>query len=60
MDLLANKENIKVEVYNEEKIIYNFINENNLDMKKIFGYPNKTQNMKAVMKLYELGGKDVG
>lgn len=60
MDLLANKENIKAEVYNEEKIIYNFISENNLDMKKIFGYLNKTQNMKSVMKLYELGVKDVG
>lgn len=58
LDLLANKENINVEVSNEEELIYKYIKDNHLDMKKVFYYANKTNNKKAIMKLYELGGKD--
>lgn len=58
-DLLLNKDNIKIEVDNEEEIIYKFIKDNNLDIRKIFFYANITQNMKAIVKLYELGGQNV-
>ena len=58
-DLLLNKDNIKIEVDNEEEMIYKFIKDNNLDIRKIFFYANITQNMKAILKLYELGGKNV-
>ena len=56
-DILTNKDNVKIEVPNEEEIIYKYIKENNIDIQKLFFYANKTINTKAIMKLYELGGK---
>lgn len=58
-DILINKDNIKIEVDNEKEIIYKFIEDNNLEIEKIFEYANKTNNLKSIMKLYELGGNNV-
>lgn len=55
LDLLANKEQINIEVENEKEIIYKFIKENNLEFDKIFMYAKLTNNKKAIEHLYELG-----
>lgn len=55
LDLLANKDNIGIEIDNPKKIIYDYINENNLDFEKIFYYAKITNNKKAIDKLYNLG-----
>lgn len=57
-DILINKDNIKIEVENEKEIIYKFIKDSELNFEKIFEYANKTNNVKPIMKLYELGGKN--
>lgn len=57
-DLLINKDNIKIEVDNEKEIIYKFIRDNELKFEKIFEYANKINNLKPIMKLYELGGNN--
>lgn len=57
-DLLINKDNIKIEVDNEKEIIYKFIENNKLEFEKIFEYANKINNLKPIMKLYELGGNN--
>jgi len=55
LDLLANKEQINIEVENEKEIIYKFIKENNLEFDKIFMYAKLTNNKRAIEHLYELG-----
>ncbi len=57
-DILINKDNIKIEADNEKKIIYKFIKDNELNFEKIFEYAKKINNVKPMMKLYELGGND--
>ena len=59
LDILINKDDIKREVDNEKEIIYKFIEDNKLDFRKIFEYANKINNIKPIIKLYELGGKSV-
>lgn len=56
-DILMNKDNIKIEVDNEKEIIYKFIEANRLNLEKIFEYANKINNLKPIIRLYELGGK---
>lgn len=56
-DILMNKDNIKIEVDNEKEIIYKFIDDNQLNLEKIFEYANKINNLKPIIRLYELGGK---
>ena len=56
-DILINKDNIKIEVDNEKEIIYKFIEDNQLNIEKIFEYANKINNLKPIIRLYELGGK---
>lgn len=56
-DILINKDNIKIEVDNEKEIIYKFIEANRLNLEKIFEYANKINNLKPIIRLYELGGK---
>ncbi len=56
-DILMNKDNIKIEVDNEKEIIYKFIETNQLNLEKIFEYANKINNLKPIIRLYELGGK---
>lgn len=56
-DILINKDNIKIEVDNEKEIIYKFIEDNQLNLEKIFEYANKINNLKPIIRLYELGGK---
>lgn len=55
LDLLANKEQINIEVDNEKEIIYNFIKNNKLEFNKIFMYAKLTNNKRAIEHLYELG-----
>lgn len=52
LDLIVNKDNIKIEVDNEKEIIYNFIKHNNLNWELIFKYAKLTNNKKAIEKLY--------
>lgn len=56
LDILTNKDHINIEVEDEKDIIFNYIKENNLDIEKIFEYANKINNIKPIMRLYELGG----
>lgn len=58
-DVLINKDDIKIDVDNEKKIIYKFIKDNELDFEKIFEYANKMNNLKPIKKLYELGGENI-
>lgn len=58
-DLLINKDNIKIDTDNEKEIIYKFIKGNELEFEKIFEYANKINNLKPIIKLYELGGKNI-
>jgi len=55
LDLLNNKEKVKIEVDDEKKIIFNFIKDNSLDIENIFYYAKITNNKKAIDKLYDLG-----
>ena len=48
IDLIENKDNIYVEVDDMDEIIYNFIQENDLDFEKILKYARET-NSKAVI-----------
>lgn len=59
-DILINKDNIKIEVKNEKKIIYKFIKDNELEFEKIFEYANLLKNIKPIKKLYDLAGQDIG
>lgn len=56
LDVLINKDNIKIESDKEKEIIYKFIKDNELEFEKIFAYANKINNFKPIMRLYELGG----
>ena len=58
-DILINKDNIKIEVDDEKDNIYKFIEDNKLEFEKIFEYANKINNLRPIMKLYELGGNNV-
>ena len=49
IDLIENKDNIYVEVEYIDELIYNFIQENNLDFEKILKYARET-NSKTVIK----------
>lgn len=53
-DILNNKDHINIEVENEDKIIYQFIQDNNLDFEKIIKYARETNNKKVLEKLYTL------
>lgn len=50
-DLIENKDNVNIEVENEDEIIYNFIQENNLDFEKIIKYARETNCKKALEKI---------
>ena len=53
-DIINNKDQINIEVDNEDEIIYNFIEENKLDFEKIIKYARETKNKKVLDKLYIL------
>ena len=53
-DIINNKEEINIEVDNEDEIIYSFIEENKLDFEKIIKYARVTNNKKILEKLYIL------
>ena len=53
-DIINNKDQINIEVDNEDEIIYNFIEENKLDFEKIIKYARETKNKKILEKLYIL------
>lgn len=54
LDLISNKDSIKIEVDNQKEIIFKYIKNNNLEMEKIFKYAKLTNNKKAIEKLYNL------
>lgn len=51
LDVLENKDNIHIEIDNENQILYDIIKECNLDFKKIIKYAKETNNKKALEKL---------
>ena len=53
-DIINNKDQINIEVDNEDDIIYNFIEENKLDFEKIIKYARETKNKKVLEKIYIL------
>lgn len=56
-DILMNKDDIKIES-DEKEVIYKYIKENELELEKIFEYANEINNLKPIIKLYELGGNE--
>lgn len=50
-DLIENKDNINIEVEDEDEIIYKFIQENKLDFEKIIKYARETNCKKAIEKI---------
>ena len=53
-DIINNRDQINIEVDNEDEILYNFIEENKLDFEKIIKYARETKNKKVLEKLYIL------
>ena len=53
-DLIENKDNINIEVENEDELIYRFIQENELDFEKIIRYARETNCKKAFEKILVL------
>ena len=53
-DLIENKDNIGIEVDNPDEIIYNFIEENNLDFEKIIKYAMDTKSRTVINKILVL------
>ncbi len=51
LDILENKDNIHIEIDNENQILCHIIKECNLDFKKIIKYAKETNNKKALEKL---------
>ena len=51
IDLIDNKDNIYVEVDNVDEIIYNFIQDNDLDFEKILKYARETNNKSVIEKM---------
>ena len=50
-DLIENKDNIKIDVNNENDILYKFIKDNNLDFEKIIKYAADTKCRKVINKI---------
>ena len=50
-DLIENKDNINIEVDNEDQILYDFIEKNKLDFEKIIKYARETNCKKAIEKI---------
>ena len=50
-DLIENKDNINIEVEDEDEMIYKFIQENKLDFEKIIKYARETNCKKAMEKI---------
>ena len=53
-DIINNKDQIHIEVDNEDEIIYKFIENNKLDFEKIIKYARETKNKRILEKLYIL------
>ena len=53
-DLIENKDNIGIEVDNPDEIIYNFIEENDLDFEKIIKYAMDTKSRTVINKILVL------
>lgn len=54
LDILENKDNIYIEAENANEILYNIIEECNLDFEKIIKYARETNNRKILDKLFVL------
>jgi hypothetical protein len=53
-DIINNKDQINIEIENYDEIIYEFIENNELDFEKIIKYARETNNKKILEKLYVL------
>ena len=53
-DLIENKDNVGIEVDNPDEIIYNFIEENDLDFEKIIKYAMDTKSRTVINKILVL------
>lgn len=53
-DLIENKDNINIEVKNEDEIIYRIIKENKLDFEKIIKYARETNSRKVLEKILKI------
>lgn len=53
-DLIENKDNINIEVENENEVIYKFIQDNKLDFEKIIKYARDTNCKKVIEKILVL------
>lgn len=49
--IIENKDNIHIEIDNENEILYDIVKECNLDFKKLIKYAKETNNKKALDKL---------
>ena len=58
-DILLNKENINIEVDNAKEIIYKFIEDNELELEKIFEYAKKINDFRPIKKLYDMGENNI-
>ena len=57
-DIINHKDQINIEVDNEDEIIYNFIEDNKLDFEKIIKYARETKNKRVLEKLYILARQE--
>lgn len=53
-DLLINEDNIKIDALNPQKIIFNYIKNNNLDIQKMYFYAKQLKKFNVIMNLFEL------
>ena len=54
LDIIENKDNINIEVDNFDEIIFNIIDNSNLEFEKLIKYARITKNKKAIEKLIEI------
>ena len=54
LDAIANKDKVTFDVFQPEKVIFNYINDKRLDFKKLLGYAKKYYNKKIVLRISEI------
>ena len=54
LDIIENKDNINIEVDNFDEIIFNIIDNRNLEFEKLIKYARITKNKKAIEMLIEI------
>ena len=54
LDAIANKDKVTFDVFQPEKVFFNYINDKKLDFKKLVGYAKKYYNKKIVLRISEI------